>query len=58
MMLRHLKLPFFSDVIQDSVFKTLKEGKVRTRDIGGNNTIDEFTREILSNVRMEEEAYN
>ena len=51
MMLRHLKLPYFSDVIQQAIFKTLEEQKVRTPDIGGHHTTMEFTQEIINNVR-------
>ena len=50
MMLRHLKLPFFSDQLQNAIFKTIQEGKVRTPDIGGRNTTNEYIDEILKNV--------
>ena len=50
MMLRHLGLPFFAEQIQNAVFKTLEKGKVKTPDIGGSNTTQEFTKAIISNV--------
>jgi len=50
MMLRHLGLPHFADMVEDGVFKTLRHSKVRTPDIGGSNTTDEFTREVIENI--------
>lgn len=50
MMLRHLGLPFFAEQIQNAVFKTLDQGKVKTPDIGGSNTTQEFTKAIISNI--------
>jgi isocitrate dehydrogenase (NAD+) len=35
MMLRHLGLPNFADNLANALNKTIVEGKVRTRDIGG-----------------------
>lgn len=50
MMLRHLGLPHFADMVEHGVFTTLKEGKVRTQDIGGSNSTGEFTREVIENI--------
>eukprot|EP00344_Euplotes_crassus_P005790 CAMPEP_0196997574 /NCGR_PEP_ID=MMETSP1380-20130617/3145_1 /TAXON_ID=5936 /ORGANISM="Euplotes crassus, Strain CT5" /LENGTH=372 /DNA_ID=CAMNT_0042413837 /DNA_START=20 /DNA_END=1138 /DNA_ORIENTATION=+ len=50
MMLRHLGLPFFAEQIQNSVFKTLEEQKIRTPDIGGNHHTADFTRRIIENL--------
>jgi isocitrate dehydrogenase (NAD+) len=52
MMLRHINLPFFADLIQTAVYKTLEEGKVRTPDIGGNAKTNEFTNEIIRNYKL------
>jgi len=49
-MLRHLGLPYFADWIGDSLNKTLEEGTVRTKDIGGWATTDEFTNEVIKNM--------
>ena len=51
MMLRSLKLPYYSDLIQDALFKTLEEGMVRTPDIGGNHTTPEFIAELIKNAK-------
>lgn len=50
MMLRHLGLPFFAEQIQNAVFKTLEDQKVRTPDIGGHHSTKEFTNEIINNL--------
>jgi len=50
MMLRHLGLPFFAEQIQNSVFKTLEAGKIRTPDIGGNHFTADFTRAVIENL--------
>lgn len=50
MMLRHLNLPHFAERIQGAVFKTIKEGKVTTKDIGGNASTYEFTKEVIKNI--------
>lgn len=52
MMLRHLGLPFFAEQIQNAVFKTLEEGKVRTPDLGGSHTTKDFTKAIIGNLDM------
>lgn len=51
MMLKHLGLPFFAQKIEDGVFKTINDGQVRTFDIGGNNSTDEFTDEVIKNIK-------
>jgi isocitrate dehydrogenase (NAD+) len=50
MMLRHLSLPHFASMVENGVFKTLSESKVRTPDIGGTNSTGEFTREVIENI--------
>jgi Isocitrate/isopropylmalate dehydrogenase len=50
MMLRHMNLPHFADRIQNGVFKTIAQGKVLTKDIGGDSTTYEFTKEIIKNI--------
>ena len=50
MMLRHLGLPFFAEQIQNSVFKTVGEGKIRTPDMGGHHHTVDFTRRVIENL--------
>lgn len=47
LMLRHLKLDGFADKINAAVTLVLKEGKVRTPDLGGNSSTTDFTRAVL-----------
>jgi len=49
-MLKHLDLHRFANLIEKAVDKTYKEGKVKTADIGGTTTIDQFTEEIIKNL--------
>lgn len=51
MMLRHLNQPYYADLIQAGVFRTLRKGKVRTPDLGGTHTTQEFTLEVLRNIK-------
>jgi len=51
MMLRYLNLPYYADIIQDGVFRTIKKGRNLTPDIGGKANTKEFTREVISNIR-------
>ncbi|KAF1950420.1 hypothetical protein CC80DRAFT_496856 [Byssothecium circinans] len=50
MMLRHLGLDDHANRISQSVYKVIEEGKVRTRDMGGDSTTHEFTRAILAQM--------
>jgi len=50
-MLRYLNLPRFADLITDGFKITLNEKKVRTKDIGGSSTTEEFTNEIIKNCK-------
>lgn len=47
MMLRYLNLPRFADLITEGLKMALNEKKVRTKDIGGSSTCEEFTEEII-----------
>jgi len=49
-MLKHMDLPKFASDIEKALDKTYKEGRVRTRDIGGSSTNEEFTEEIIRNL--------
>ena len=50
MMLRHMGLEKYANTINDAVLKTISEGKVLTRDLGGNATNTQFTKEIIKNL--------
>lgn len=50
MMLKHLGLPFFAHRVENAIYKTLLENKVKTFDIDGQNTTEEFTDEIIHNI--------
>jgi len=47
MMLRHLGLDDHATRISQAVYDVIGDGKIRTKDMGGNNTLHEFTREVL-----------
>jgi len=49
-MLKHMGLPKFASDIERALNKVYKEGKVRTRDIGGSSSSDEFTTEIIKKL--------
>lgn len=51
MMLKHLGLPYFAQKVEQAVYNTILKGEVSTFDIGGNNTTDEFTDEIIKNIK-------
>ena len=49
-MLKHINQFEAAKKVENAVYKTLAEGKVLTRDLGGNSTTDEFTDEIIKNL--------
>lgn len=49
-MLRHINLTNYSQQIYGAINNVLKAGKVRTKDLGGNATTDEFTRAVIHNL--------
>ena len=52
MMLRHLGLHRHADAIYESIMSTIKSGKIKTPDMGGNNTTGDFTKAVLQNIKM------
>ncbi|KAL2021360.1 hypothetical protein VTK56DRAFT_7225 [Thermocarpiscus australiensis] len=50
MLLRHLGLDDHANRISNAVYDVIAQGKVRTRDMGGNATNKEFTRAILDSM--------
>lgn len=50
-MLRHINLPTYSEMITNAITRVLSEGKVRTKDLGGQSTTQEFTRAVIANLQ-------
>lgn len=38
-------------MITNAVFRVLKAGKMRTKDLGGQNTTNEFTMAVIANLK-------
>ena len=51
MMLRYMQLNSFADKIEKACFDVIREGKLRTADLGGKAKCSEFTQEICSRVK-------
>jgi isocitrate dehydrogenase (NAD+) len=49
-MLKHLNLHDHASRINHAVIKTIKDGRVRTPDMGGSNTTTDFTLAVISNL--------
>ena len=49
-MLKHLNEFEIAKKVENAVYKTIKEGKILTKDLGGNSTTTEFTKEIIRNL--------
>ncbi|KAH8147469.1 uncharacterized protein LAJ45_08626 [Morchella importuna] len=52
MMLRHLGLDDHATRISEAVYNVVAEGKVRTRDMGGNSKTHEFTNAVLHKMEQ------
>ena len=50
MMLRHLGLDYQANKIAESVYRVIQDGKVRTADMGGSSTTQQFTEAIIQNL--------
>ena len=50
MMLRHFGLDYQANQIAAVVYRTIKDGKVRTVDMGGSSTTQQFTAAVLENL--------
>ncbi|HLR06710.1 MAG TPA: isocitrate/isopropylmalate family dehydrogenase, partial [Pyrinomonadaceae bacterium] len=58
LMLRHLNERAAADKVEGAMLRVFEEGKVRTRDIGGTATTDEFADAIIgkmNSLRFEHE---
>lgn len=50
-MLNHVGLEYYGKMIQGAVERVLKTGKVRTKDIGGQSSTNEFTLAVIHNLK-------
>lgn len=50
-LLRHVNLHTYSDSITNAINRVLKAAKVRTKDLGGQNTTNEFTIAVINNLK-------
>jgi len=50
-MLNHVGLEYYGNMIQNAVYRVLKTGKVRTKDIGGQSSSNEFTLAVINNLK-------
>ncbi|XP_047110867.1 probable isocitrate dehydrogenase [NAD] subunit beta, mitochondrial [Schistocerca piceifrons] len=49
-MLSHVNLHTYSEMIRNAVNHVLQDGKVKTKDIGGQSTTNEFTYAVIANL--------
>jgi isocitrate/isopropylmalate dehydrogenase len=52
MMLKHLGELESANLVENSLLKVLKEGKVLTPDLGGSSKTMEMTREVIKNINI------
>lgn len=52
MMLRAMKMHEVAQAIEDSVVKTIEEGKFITGDLGGKGTCSEYTKAVIGNIQL------
>ena len=50
MMLRHMGLQKWGDLVENSVREVLTEGTCLTRDVGGTASTDEFTDAVVEKL--------
>jgi len=56
MMLRHMNLNSYADIIADATFKTIAEGKYITGDLGGTASCSQYTSEIMRHIELAKKA--
>ncbi|MBQ9246815.1 isocitrate dehydrogenase (NAD(+)) [bacterium] len=49
-MLKYINQKDVAQKIEKALYKTIKEGRVLTADLGGHSTTDEYTQEIIKNL--------
>lgn len=50
-LLNHVNLPNYGQMIRNAIEKVLSDGKVKTKDIGGQATTQEFTYAVIANLQ-------
>lgn len=50
-LLAHVNLPAYSKMIKQAISKVLKDGKVRTKDLGGQSTTKDFTYAVIHSLQ-------
>ncbi|KAK9881752.1 hypothetical protein WA026_017273 [Henosepilachna vigintioctopunctata] len=50
-LLNHVNLPLYGQMIRDAVNKVLSDGKVRTKDLGGQSSTQEYTFAVIANLK-------
>lgn len=50
-MLRHINLLHYSEMIFSAVKEVLKEGKIKTKDLGGQATTTDFTKAVIYSLK-------
>lgn len=53
LMLRHIGEREAADRIENAMLKTYEEGKVRTRDVGGDAKTDDFANAVIANMQFQ-----
>lgn len=51
LLLKHLGLHQLADKIDFAVMKVLKDGKVKTADLGGKSSTTDFTKAVVSSLQ-------
>ncbi|XP_045473385.1 isocitrate dehydrogenase [NAD] subunit beta, mitochondrial [Harmonia axyridis] len=51
-LLNHVNLPSYGQMIRDAINKVLMDGKIRTKDLGGQASTQEFTFAVINNLKI------
>jgi len=51
-MLYHINLNNYGDMLRNAISSVLQEGKVRTKDVGGQSTTSEYVKAIISHLKQ------
>ena len=52
LLLRHVGLDSHADQISNALLAVLKDGTVKTRDIGGNSSTTDFTKAVFAKLQQ------
>lgn len=50
-MLFHVNLAYYGEMLKNAIAKVLTDGKVKTKDVGGQSTTSEYTYAIINNLQ-------